>query len=316
MNVRQCKTASAWPRGAVAALAAMALGACATGGDGLGGRVWSTEAGRFIDGARVVTAVRAAVVALLGETHTIAAHHRLQARLIRAADRDRGPAIVFEMIRRDQQSAIEQWRSDGADPAAFGAAVEWEARGWPDWSTYRPIVEAAVARGLPIHGGAPPREVLERVGHRGLAALDPQRRRALGLDRPLPEPGHGRLVATLRAVHCGLEGDGRMLDTMVAVQRLRDAYLAERLRMAVRRRGTAVLIAGRGHTRTDHGVPLYLGGRLAGSRLVTVALAGTGEFPDTEALRRAQGGTLGHDYVWLTPGGEPAPPCDGDTGGG
>lgn len=276
-----------------------------------GARVWSATAGRFVDVQAVTDAVRAADVLLLGETHTIAAHHRLQARLIGVAATQGRPAIVFEMIHRDQQGAIEQWRADGADPAAFGAAVAWEQRGWPDWSMYQPIVEAAVAHDLPVYGAAPPREILRRVGHEGLEALEPQRRRELGLERPLPAAGDQRLRAALRAVHCNVDEDA-MLEAMLRVQRLRDAYLAEQLRVAAGEHGGAVLIAGRGHTRADHGVPIYLRGHLPPERILSIGFAGTGEFAGIEALRRGQGGALGHEYVWLTRGGEPAPGCDGN----
>lgn len=296
----------------LAALLLLGLGACAAPGpphDDHAGRVWSEAAQRFVEPAMAIDAARRAKFLLLGETHDIGAHHELQARLIEAAAEGRRPAVVFEMIRRDQQPAIDRWRQQGADPGTFGEAVEWEQRGWPDWSLYQPIVEVATALDLPLYGGAPGRETLRRVGHDGLAALDPDRRQALRLERPLPDPGRGRLERVLRGAHCGAGGD-EMVAAMLAVQRLRDAALADRLEDTAARHGAAVLIAGRGHTRTDHGVPLYLDADRA--RIVSIGFVGTGEIPDLESLRTASGGAVAQDYIWFTPGGTPVPACGED----
>lgn len=294
----------------LAPVAALLLGACASAGDSghsLDGRIWSTAASNFVERGVVETAVGDARYVLLGETHDIPAHHEGQAELVGAASRQRRPAIVFEMMRHDQQRAIDRWRAEGADPATLGKRTEWEKRGWPDWSMYRPIIETAVALDLPVYGGAPDRETLQAVGHEGLAALAAERRRELRLDRPLPTTGRKRLEEVLRGAHCGMSGDG-MLTAMVGVQRLRDAFLAERLRTAAERHGAAILIAGRGHTREDHGVPLYLDAQGTGEQ-VAVGFVGIGEFGDVATLREAGDGAIAHDYVWFTVGGRPAPGC-------
>ncbi len=265
----------------------------------LAGRIWAPGEGRFVAPSEVERAVAAARFVLLGEEHTIEAHHALQAHLLRAAARDGQPAVVFEMIPISRQSAIDAWRAAPApNPADLGPAVSWAERGWPDWQLYMPLAEVALERDLPLLAGGPAREQLRTVARYGLAGLDDARERELGLDRSLPEAGHERLLATLRAVHCG-EGHVPAM-RMLAAQRLRDAAMAEQLRAAADRHGRAALIAGHGHTRADHGVPQYLDA--GADEVVAIAFRGTDGIGAIHEHVAASGGALPYDYVWLTQG--------------
>lgn len=281
--------------------------------EGLAGRIWVPAEERFARPGEVEEAVADAGLVLLGETHTLAPHHELQARLIRAAARDRRPAVVLEMLPRTAQEEIDTWRRDGADPDAFGAAVGWEERGWPEWSIYAPIARAALERDLPLYaGGAAPDDV-RSVGADGLEALDASTRRALGLEAPLPDAARRQLESTLVAVHCGLP-EHAPLDRMLAVQRLRDASMAARMRETARDHG-AVLITGNGHARRDYGVPHYLASRPDGARVVSVAFMAAGGGRSLEEQRLLAGGSLPFDYVWFTTGEPPLADCDEVSGG-
>lgn len=297
------------PVGAALALLLAGL-APAAPAEGLAGRIWVPAEGRFARPAEVERAVAEAGFVLLGETHTVARHHELQARLIRAAARDRRPAVVLEMLPRTAQGAIDAWRArTPVDASAFGAAVGWHERGWPDWSIYAPIARAALARDLPLYAGGPVPDELRAVGEGGLEAVAPDIRRALGLERPLPADAGERLSATLRAVHCGVDGHAP-IERMVAVQRLRDARMAARL-VDVADTGGAVLVAGHGHIRRDYGIPWYLA-RLGGDRrVVSVAFLGTDGVDDSVQAHAARaGGVLPFDYVWFTEGDSPGADCD------
>lgn len=273
----------------------------------LAGRVWAPDEARFVEPDAVTRAVAGVRFVLLGEQHPIARHHVLQARLIRAAAQQRQPAVVFEMIPRSRQGDIDAWR-EAPEPAvaAFGPAVGWDERGWPDWRLYEPIARAALAQDLPLVAGAPARAQLRPVARSGLAGLEPGRRAALGLDRPLPADARDRLLATLRAAHCGEMH--APATRMLAVQRLRDASMSERLRTAAGDAG-AILVAGHGHTRRDYGVPRYL--NADEDDVVAIAFRATGGIGDRIADHvAAAGGELPYDYVWFTEGQVSARPCD------
>lgn len=276
----------------------------------LAGRIWKPAEERFANPDEVIAAARAAPFVLLGETHTIARHHTLQARLIRAIAGDgREPPIVLEMVARDRQRDIDDWRrARDPDAEAFGAAVEWRERGWPPWSEYRPIVEAALAHGLPIRAGGPDSDLSRRVAGEGLAALADQAASPLpGLDTPLAATAERRLLDTLERAHCGLP-EHAPIDRMIAVQRLRDASMAHTMISADSGSG-AILIAGHGHVRGDYGVPVYLRRGAPERDFVTIAFVGTVGRPNIADQREAAGGTLPFDYVWFTRGGVVGPDC-------
>lgn len=301
MMTRECKETARRIRRRLAPLLLLAVAGGAAAAEVVPGRVWSPDRGTFVPQARVVDAVARARFVLLGETHTQARHHVLQARMIRAAARDgHRPALVLEMVRADQQDAIDAWRRAGADPAAFGEAVAWEQRGWPDWARYRPVIEAAVALDLPIYGGAPPEALFASVARGGLAALAPEHRARLGLDAPLPRPAQRRLERTLVRAHCGLSGHAS-LDPMLALQRLRDAVMATRLRSTAAT-GGGVLIAGHGHVRRDYGVPRYLEPHRADASVLSIAFLAAGGDATLADHRARAGGRLAFDYVWFTRG--------------
>lgn len=282
----------------------------------LAGRIWKPAEARFSAPDEVIAAARAAPLVLLGETHTIARHHVLQARLIRAiAKNGRRPSIVLEMVARDRQADIDAWRRAHApDAAAFGAAVEWQERGWPPWSTYRPIVEAALAHGLPVRAGGPGSDLSRRVAEAGLAAVADRTDGTFpGLETPLDAAAERRLLDTLTRAHCGLP-EHAPVDRMIAVQRLRDAAMAHTMLEADPANG-AVLIAGRGHVRGDYGVPVYLQRRAPERDVLTIAFLGTANRPTIADQRQAAGGTLPFDFVWFTEGGATGPDCSADRSG-
>lgn len=312
-RARPHRRARGLPPGPVLALALACLAPALPAAE-LAGRIWVPAEERFARPAELERAVADAAIVLLGEAHPVARHHELQARLIRAAARGRRPAVVLEMLPRTAQGAIDAWRARApVDAAAFGAAVDWHGRGWPDWSIYTPIVRAALDRDLPLYAGAPAPGELDAVGRAGLEALAPHVRAALGLDRALPRAARARLAATLRRVHCGLDTHAPVA-RMVAVQRLRDARMAARL-LEVAGTDGAVLVAGHGHVRRDHGVPWYLARHDGDRRVVSVALLGTDGVDDTVAAHAARaGGMLPFDYVWFTAGGSPAAACNEQPG--
>jgi len=269
-----------------------------------------------VDAATVERAVEQAHFVLLGEIHTVARHHELQARMIRVAAHSRRPGVVLEMVPRSRQRDIDTWRaSTHPTPAAFARAVDWSRRGWPDFAIYTPILRAVLHNALPLRGGDIDPGTLRQIGHTGLDALAPDRRARLALDRPLPTAARNRLVDTLRAAHCGVDTHVP-IDRMVAVQRLRDASMADRLLAADTGDG-AVLIAGAGHVRRDHGVPWYLRARAPDRDVVSIAFLGTRGIGETVAAQRAAaGGKLPFDFVWFTAGGAPSPACNGSDDDG
>jgi hypothetical protein len=140
-----------------------------------------------------------------------------------------------------------------------------------------------------------------RVARDGTAALDPPLVQAFGLDAPLPPADQAAIRDEMRDAHCGLLPEG-MLDSMVLVQRARDALLAARLHEGVERGHGALLIAGAGHVRRDRGVPAQLT-RAYGTRSLAIGLVqvSAGDAVPQSYASAFGTATLPFDIVWFTP---------------
>lgn len=226
----------------------------------------------------------AADIYFLGEVHDNPAHHMVQAE---AAKEIAPRAMVFEMLTPAQAALATDNSLD--DPLALGAALGWEASGWPDFAMYYPVF--AAARGATFYGAAVPREATRRAMDIGVATSFGDEAAAYGLTAALdPEALAPRLNLQMEA-HCGalpLE----LLPAMVDIQRLRDATLAERAIAAFDATGgPVVVITGNGHARKDWGAPSYVARVRPELRLFALGQSEDGTPPDGgfDALADAAG---------------------------
>jgi uncharacterized iron-regulated protein len=269
---------------------------------------------------------------LLGEIHDNPDHHRLQAWIIgRLAQKGRRPVVAFEMIDAGQEEALRAYlaRSD-ASADGLGAALKWKQHGWPAWTMYKPVAEAALkasragAGPAILSAGGPAREMVRAVSRGNLHALIPKSDlERLGLNRKLPEALAADLKEELFETHCRLMPREAMAP-LVSVQRLRDASFADRMIRAgerVRAAGggsegsgsaTIVLIAGGGHVRKDRGAPYYVLNREPGAKLAAVIFAeASGEARSPGQIEALEpGGAPKADFVWVTPAAEREDQCE------
>ncbi|MEX2206119.1 MAG: ChaN family lipoprotein [Myxococcota bacterium] len=280
--------------------------------DALAGRIYDTEGRRFVSPAEVFARARGAAFVLLGEKHDNPDHHRLQASLVESlAQAGRRPALVFEMIPRDRAGALDAAiAAHPDDPDALATALDWVHGGWPDFALYRPIFAAALEARMPIVPGDLSREQLAGLRKSGLDALSEAARARLALEPPPSAEARRAFADEVREAHCGMAPDA-MVDAMIAVQRARDATLADALLASAGADG-GVLIAGAGHVRRDRGAPLYLARRAPEQRVLALAFSevprGAAE-TDDPARRAAELGSE-FDLVWFTPRVDDEDPCE------
>jgi uncharacterized iron-regulated protein len=278
----------------------------------LTGRIWDVSSEQFIDRETLVRRLARTDFVLLGERHDNPDHHMLQAEVLRSLIAvGRRPAVGFEMLGLDDTSIIAgHLAAAPKDAAGLGRAVNWNQRGWPDWAMYQPIAEAALQAKLRIVATNLPLATARKMSRDGLAALEPQVIRELGLDRPPPEPVFATMAADIRDAHCGYAPE-KSLKPMVDVQRARDAQMAHSLIAAGDPDG-AILVAGAGHVRNDYGIPVYLGAKAAGKGTVSIAFVEIDTQktePQSYALPYLNG-RLPFDYVWFTPRVDDEDPCE------
>lgn len=276
----------------------------------LAGRIVEVATGRTLAPDALVARLAHARFVLLGERHDSADHHRLQAWIVGAlVGSGVRPAVAFEQFAADRQQAIDgHLATRPRDASGLGTAVAWHASGWPDWSLYQPIADAAVSAGLPIVAADISRQVLQAVRQGGIAALDEATRGRLGLDRPLDAKLREGLKRDIVEGHCGHVSE-RAVERMIEIQRTRDAWMADVLATPG---GAAVLIAGSGHARADHGVPAHLAWRAPEGAALSVGLvevaAGVEAWPAYAA--RFGSAALPFDYVWFTARVDDIDPCE------
>jgi uncharacterized iron-regulated protein len=277
----------------------------------LAGRVWDVAAGRFVEPRDLLERLAARRFVLLGERHDNPDHHALQERVVRALiAAGRRPAIGFEMLSTDDAPALARYLAQSPKSAAgLGDAVGWQRSGWPPWRLYAPIAQAALDAGLPLVAANLSRPATDAVRKHGLTGLGPALAGELALTEPSPAT-RAAIAREIQESHCG-QAPERLLDRMVDVQWARDARLAASLARAGQRDG-AVLIAGAGHVRRDHGVPVHLARQAPGASVASVAFieVDAGVTAPAAYAARFGDGTLPLDYAWFTARVDDVDPCE------
>ncbi len=265
------------------------------------GRIYDVEAQAFIDEAQLTARLLSAPRILLGETHDNPEHHQLQAHVLDTlAAGGKRPAVVLEMLSDDDADELAEYLArPEADAAGLGRAVGWDQSGWPAWSLYQPIAEAALRHQLPLLAGDLGNNVLERLRTLGEAGLTPEETDELALGTPLGAEQRQSMIDELRASHCGF-GDDEMFARMLIVQRARDHKLRAALGRAAAQHGSAVLIAGVGHVRSD---------RVADAGVAVGLLEIDDAALEPALYGRRFDGRLPFAYVWFTRRAERKDPC-------
>lgn len=252
------------------------------------GRIWDVHARRFATEAELLADLGQASYVLIGEKHDSPDHHRLQARIVTAL---KPSACVFEML--DHADPI----ADATDAASLAAAADWEKSGWPEFSLYAPVFDACYGAGASVRAGHPTRDEVKIAMMQGMAALPPEFVADLPLSVTLNEAQRAQLGDEIVESHCG-HATPELVEMMIVGQTLKDAYMARSLVASGER---AVLIAGTGHTRPDHGVPIYLEPASRSVRLIEVSA------DDADPVTY---GDDGSDWLWFTPRLDDTDPCE------
>lgn len=274
------------------------------------GRIWDVQDEAFVTSDTLMTEAAAAEFVLLGEVHSNPDHHRLQGEVITGLiDQGQRPALVFEMLERPDQPAIDRVVADPqATTEALATATNFAASGW-DWAAYEPLFALALQQQLPLLAGNAASTEVRQVAQAGLNVLAPEQQQALGLTQALPATAQAALVQEIVAGHCGYLTPAQA-EPLAAAQRLRDATMADV--MLAGSGAPVVLIAGSGHVRNDYGVPWYLQQRQPGVR--TLAVSFVEVRPDAAEVSAYLEETVGPpgmvDYLWFTPRFETEDPCE------
>jgi uncharacterized iron-regulated protein len=312
---------------ALLGLAALLPGCAATGAGRSGLRqagafrqaaFYDTSNGERLGRRRLFRRIGSAQVLLLGEVHDNMLHHRIRGSLLLdwvRSEPARPAALVFEHFDREHDEALRrvQRRSAGEAPVPRqrgrgdgGAGLdEWldaarfdrNAWGWP---AHRPLFAAARESGATWIAANFSRDAARQLRGEAAKEVDPALRAVVEASRWSAQAQQA-LDQALLAGHCG-QLPQSALPAVARVQRLRDAALALPLLDGAERR--SLLLAGNGHVRRDHGVPLYLGALEREALVIGFEEAGAEPAADlAEAVGTARAADYGsaYDFVCLTP---------------
>jgi uncharacterized iron-regulated protein len=320
---------------ALLGLAALLPGCAATGAGRSGLReaaafrrasFHDTASGEQVGRRHLFERMSSAPVVLLGEVHDNDLHHRIRGSLLYdwvRSEPSRPAALVFEHFDREHEDALRlaQRRAGGATPAARSrrdnrpsldellevARFDRTAWGWP---AHRPLFEAARRSGATWIAANFSQASARRLRGEPDGEVEPALRAVVAASRWSPQAQQA-LDQALVAGHCG-QLPQAALAAVARVQRLRDAALALPLLDGAERR--SLLLAGNGHVRRDHGVPLYLGA-LEREALVIGFEESTGPAggdPVTAVGAARAGDYAGaYDFVCLTQAADREDPCAG-----
>jgi len=296
-----------WPAALLgtSAVGTIGLGGCAQFGVGhplSADRLIDLRSGRDIGVDELLRQARSCRYLLLGEQHDNPHHHARRAGLLRRLN-DSAAVVVAEHLTRGQHAA-----ADGDLLAALQGAG-FDPGGW-QWPLHQPLFEAVREAGLPLLGGNLPPQTARRIARESEAALTGELADIASLLQaaPLPAEVQARLDADLLAGHCGHLGAARLPATRLA-QRARDAAMALALHRSAGR--PAVLLAGNGHVRSDHGVPHLLAVLDPAALIVNVVFGETGG--ETGSDTSGGPGSAPHEtratHLWITPSVQREDPC-------
>jgi uncharacterized iron-regulated protein len=173
----------------LAALAAQTVAAAAPQTPAAHFRAFDAR-GRAVGLAEIVAALDGADVLILGETHDDAVAHMLEAELLRLADerasergRARAVTLSLEMFERDVQLVLDEYLAGLISERHFMLS----SRPWRNYqSDYRPLVEYAKGRQLPVIAANAPARYVSRVTANGPASLAALSAAARAWLTPLP----------------------------------------------------------------------------------------------------------------------------------
>lgn len=259
-------------------------------------RVYDGAAGREVDLDHALAQLATRDVVLVGETHLDAETHRLEHVLFEglAARRPGQVTLSLEMFERNAQPPLDDYLAGRIDEAAFLAT----SSPWSNYvGGYRPLVEAARARQLPVVASNLPIDVRRLFAMEGVAALDkltPEQKAWLPTEVFPPEDAYwARLEGQLRDHGHGMGGSSSPDDRLYAVQNLWDNTMADAIVKASAEDRLVVHFAGAFHVEYGLGIAAQIHKRDPELELSTVSIVAT---PDLTRVDPAEHGDRA-DYV-------------------
>ena len=205
------------------------------------GKIWDTHKNSWVTEKQLFAELLEYQYLLLGEAHTNADHHILQARIINhISSFDAKPVVVMEMLSKKQwQNLPRRWHN----LENLKSQVQAHNDHWP-WELYTPVLKSVVQHQLELVAG--------NISSSDLRAWSQNNNVQDGLT--ISEQTLEDLKEDIIDSHCGHANFG-FVNFMVKAQLKRDQELTTNI---VNSTSPVILITGKGHIKNTYAIPMHL----------------------------------------------------------
>lgn len=206
--------------------------------------------------AEAIDGLAAKKIVYVGETHDQFSHHEVQLEVLQELyRRDPKIALGMEMFQRPFQISLDEYIAGAIDERAFLKRSEYFKRWNFDYHLYKPILDFAKSRRIPVVALNLRREIVEKVGRAGLDSLSEEERRELPGELDFSDQEYRARLEEVFAAHRNIEG--RKFEFFYQAQILWDEAMAESIDGFLKKNAgyRMVVMAGAGHLQYGSGIP-------------------------------------------------------------
>ncbi|UCF86736.1 MAG: ChaN family lipoprotein, partial [Nitrospiraceae bacterium] len=204
----------------------------------------------------VIEGVSGKKVIYVGEMHDVFAHHAVQLDIITGIyQRNRNIAIGMEMFQRPFQNTLDDFVRGDIDEKEFLKKSEYFKRWGFDYNLYKPILDFARARRIPVVALNLDRETVREVSEDGLDSLGRKERKKVPPDMDFSDRDYRRRIEKTFRLHKGSED--KKVDFFYQAQVLWDETMARSIDefLGSNPEYQLVVLAGQGHLAFGSGIP-------------------------------------------------------------
>ncbi len=265
------------------------------------GKIWDTHKNAWLSVEQFNRELMQYDFVLLGEVHSNADHHVLQAEVINTlAASGTKPTIVMEML------SIDAWENQPKiweKPNELQELASMLNEGW-SWELYAPILESVVHHQLELHAGNISSDKL----HRWSNDQPEETIQNVLREYSYTQDNFTKLEKIIIDSHCGHANQG-FINFMSRAQMQRDRIMTTTLLdKKLEKKLPVVFIAGSGHVRNDYGVPMQLRRSFNETSYLSVAFMPVREDEENPKAYLQDESKL-YDILYFTPSHTDEDPC-------
>lgn len=195
-------------------------------------------------------------VVYVGELHDQYAHHITQLEIIRGLyEKNKRLAIGMEMFQRPFQEVLDDYIEGRIDERDFLRSSEYYKRWGFDFNLYKPILDFAVSKRIPVVALNMQREIIDKVSANGIGSLTDGEMAMLPLEMDFSDIQYKERLRDVFKMHKGWEE--KNFDYFFQSQTIWDETMAESVDRFLKKDPDyqMVVIAGQGHLEYGSGIP-------------------------------------------------------------